>query len=474
MFKSALAKSLVALLALSLVALAALHQGAQAQTTTKTKTERLLQAGLDPIAVDENSWSHMHWAALLDDDQALKRLIEMGVLFMDPKANPEGDFGDKGKRRARVVGIEMGDWKNRGETPLHIAAHFNSGVAASILIANGANANAKNEDGKTPLQLALLNESTETAALLPGHASSPSGTPTEAALRKCEVWKGQLNPVAVVDTEGNETKILEDVKCERLHQSAHLHFAASANDLNAARWLIDNGAEVNAKKNGDGDTPLHNAAWQNATETAALLLKNGARVNAKNRYDDTPLHDAAWNNATETAALLLKNGARVNAKKDSGGETPLHYAARGNAAETAALLLKNGARVNAKSRGETPLHLAKLGSNVERILLDNGAKIDLFIAIRQNDIESVRRLIHGGADVNARIGSNHMMPLHLAAMHGATEKIAALLLENGARINEITWGIAAGYTPLDVAIAGEHTEMQLFLERYGGRCSKKC
>ena len=471
MFKSALAKSLVALLALSLVALAALHQGAQAQTTTKTKTERLLQAGLDPIAVDENSWSHMHWAALLDDDQALKRLIEMGVLFMDPKANPEGDFGDKGKRRARVVGIEMGDWKNRGETPLHIAAHFNSGVAASILIANGANVSAKNGDGKTPLQLALLNESTEAAALLPGHASSPSGTPTEAALRKCEVWRGQLNPVAVVDTEGNETKILEDVECERLHQSAHLHFAASANDLNAARWLIDNGAEVNARGK-YGATSLHYAAQFNAAETAALLLKNGAEVHAKSESFGAPLHYAARFNATETAALLLKNGARVNQKQS--GDTPLHYAARGNSAETAALLLKNGARVNAKSRGETPLHLAKLGSNVERILLDNGAKIDLFIAIKQNDIESVRRLIHGGADVNARIGSNQVMPLHWAAMHGATEKIAVLLLENGARINEIAWGFAAGYTPLDVAIAREHTEMQFFLERHGGRCSKKC
>ena len=83
----------------------------------------------------------------------------------------------------------------------------------------------------------------------------------------------------------------------------HLHFAAvPMNDSNSARWLIANGANVNAKAKYDR-TPLHYAAWLcNATETAALLLKNGAEVNAKTNNNVTPLHSAAYSNATETAA----------------------------------------------------------------------------------------------------------------------------------------------------------------------------
>ena len=178
--------------------------------------------------------------------------------------------------------------------------------------------------------------------------SPPAGTPTENALRKCNAWPGQLSANATANTEGNETVFHKDWKCESLHTYTHLHIAARMNDSNSARWLIANGADVNAKDE-DDDTPLHYAARQNATETAALLLKNGADVNVKAKYGWTPLHRAAQGNATETAALLLKNGAEVNAKNNDDW-TPLHLAARYNATETAALLLKNGADVNAKSK----------------------------------------------------------------------------------------------------------------------------
>ena len=191
----------------------------------------------------------------------------------------------------------------------------------------------------------------------PQPAPPPAGTPTENALRKCNAWPGQLSANATANTEGNETVFHKDWKCRWLHNGTHLLFAAVMNDSNSARWLIANGAEVNAKNKGNV-TPLHRAAEINATETAALLLKNGADVNAKTNAGSTPLHFAALENATETAALLLKNGAEVNAKGNR-GFTPLHSATVDNATETAALLLKNGAEVNAKGNSDwTPLDVA--------------------------------------------------------------------------------------------------------------------
>ena len=100
-----------------------------------------------------------------------------------------------------------------------------------------------------------------------------------------------------------------DWKCESLHNGTHLHFAALMNDSNSARWLIANGAEVNAKNN--GPTPLHYAAYNNATETAALLLKNGADVNAKTNAGWTPLDWAIYNSAhSEMQSLLKRHGGR--------------------------------------------------------------------------------------------------------------------------------------------------------------------
>ena len=141
--------------------------------------------------------------------------------------------------------------------------------------------------------------------------SPPSGTPTENALRKCNAWPGQLSANATANTEGNETVFHNDWKCWELHTETHLHFAAAMNDSNSARWLIANGANVNAKGRYDW-TPLHSAAWKNATETAALLLKNGADVNVKTNDDLTPLDVANRVEHSEMKSLLKRHGGRCN------------------------------------------------------------------------------------------------------------------------------------------------------------------
>ena len=275
-------------------------------------------------------------------------------------------------------GAEVNEKTIYGWTPLHRAAAINATKMAALLMENGANISATNNIGSTPMDLAIHWGRAEMQSLLSQHGGKaarsaqapqaapkpapaakapPSGTPTENALRKCNAWSGQLSVNAIANTEGNETVFHEDWKCERLHTETHLHTAARMNDSKSARWLIANGAGVNAKDE-EGLMPLFLAAQENATETSALLLKNGAKVNAKSNDDRTPLHYAVHNNETETAALLLKNGAKVNAKTNDDW-TPLHVAAYYNATETAALLLKNGAQVNAKSElGDTPLDLA--------------------------------------------------------------------------------------------------------------------
>ena len=60
-----------------------------------------------------------------------------------------------------------------------------------------------------------------------------------------------------------------------------LHYAAMWEDLEATKWLIENGADVNTT-DAWGSTPLMNAVYNGADmETVELLLENGANKTLK-------------------------------------------------------------------------------------------------------------------------------------------------------------------------------------------------
>ncbi len=102
--------------------------------------------------------------------------------------------------------------------------------------------------------------------------------------------------------------------------------AESPSRLLVVRLLVDHGADVNARDD-EENTPLLWAALMGFTEVAEFFLAKGADVNAKDESDRTPLHWAASTGHKESVDLLLLNGADVNAK-DKDGETPLQYADR--------------------------------------------------------------------------------------------------------------------------------------------------
>jgi uncharacterized protein len=90
-----------------------------------------------------------------------------------------------------------------------------------------------------------------------------------------------------------------------------LHYAAFFDGPEAARLLLEQGADVNAFADNDlGVHPLNSAAAAGRADVAAVLLEHGADPNATTRSGFTPL-DAARENGDEALAELLRSsGAR--------------------------------------------------------------------------------------------------------------------------------------------------------------------
>jgi ankyrin repeat protein len=94
------------------------------------------------------------------------------------------------------------------------------------------------------------------------------------------------------------------------YEKEQLHFAAQDGDLSLIKRLLAEGFDINAF-DGLGMTPLHWAAKREHLEAAAFLIEAGADVNARDeaRIGDTALGEVAGNCSYEMARLLVDAGA---------------------------------------------------------------------------------------------------------------------------------------------------------------------
>uniref|UniRef100_A0A914R6X5 Tankyrase n=1 Tax=Parascaris equorum TaxID=6256 RepID=A0A914R6X5_PAREQ len=118
------------------------------------------------------------------------------------------------------------------------------------------------------------------------------------------------------------------------------------NNIEVARFLLENGAEVNAQDRG-GLIALHNASSYGHLEIAALLIEHGASVNQPDKWGFTPLHEAAQKVFPVIfVSVLLYHGRDLNLKFK--GRTQI-----------CSLLLSHGANVYLETHeGQLPIDLA--------------------------------------------------------------------------------------------------------------------
>jgi ankyrin repeat protein len=152
--------------------------------------------------------------------------------------------------------------------------------------------------------------------------------------------------------------------------------AAEQGNINVVKFIIDDGANVNARKD-DGMTSLMYASLGGHLEIVRALIARGADVNARTNDGVSSLMYASLGGHLEIVRALLAKGADVNAGTND-GRTALMVASVGGRLEVVNALLSKGADVHAETRDrETALLMASIKGHrrVEEVLREAGTQV---------------------------------------------------------------------------------------------------
>jgi ankyrin repeat protein len=329
--------------------------------------------------------SAVHAAARRGRPDLLMAYLRPGPDFNLPSAPPEAltplrmavDHPDRAVAEEMVDamagnGGDPNAKQGDGLSPLHAAARADSPEMIRLLIFNGADPSTRNSEGQTPLDLAVRLGKKEAAALLRDERRLPRKHRSSRFLYTAEGGRYEPKeqpplPWPVINeyvamAHGNFARMRELLAL----YPAVLHANASWDEL-----AVEAGAHVGFKEGVrlllDQGAPaaLPTACTMGMTDhVKKLLAEDAARIWDCGAHNMPPIWFPAIGGGTpdhlEIAKLLLDAGADVNAHKR--GQTALHWAARGGQIEMIDLLLARGADPGARAKtpqGElTPLDMA--------------------------------------------------------------------------------------------------------------------
>ena len=289
------------------------------------------------------------------------------------------------------------------------------------------------------------------------------------------------------------------VNIQGVNENTPLLLALAFNHSEMAQFLIEQGADVNAKNN-TGLTPLNATALTNNVEIAQLLVKKGANLDDDSYFSTllNPLHLAASNNNIEMAQFLIEQGLDVN--KPAGkikylnvGLVPLVLIAVyplplifgvplivGGSGSF--MFVADGEREEFHSNEHyqkikdlitnvffTPLHLAAFKGHSEMVdlLIQYGADVGFesstdytafHFAVQEGHSDIVKILVNNHADVNAI--SDDGTPLHIAVANNNIDMVNFLLTEVNANPN-----VTAEFDVEDAFLDVEKTPLDIALEK---------
>jgi ankyrin repeat protein len=253
-----------------------------------------------------------------------------------------------------------------GSTPLHHAAGYGPLANVLLLIEKGADVNAKNGRGSTPLHWSIHDEAKVRLLLSKGCDINARQAQGRTPLYLSAMLGDGIATMRLLLTNGADPNLAS------ANRQTPLMMAAARGNVEGIRLLIERGAEVNAK-DGAGETALMAACTSGNSDAVRLLVERGADVKVKSKRNETALGFAATSGVQASVELLLAKGAEVNVRNFR-GYSPLMFAASSDAmpAEIIKLLLDKGADASFTADYDEPASVlaAKRGqTEAARLLL---------------------------------------------------------------------------------------------------------
>ena len=364
-----------------------------------------------------------------------------------------------------------------GDSCLHAVIHGNCSTATiQRIIDRGADVNATNKDGSTPLLLACSTAQAEAVKLFLNAKADPNipcadgDTSLHASIAAdCSIetiqeiidyggkvnavnkrgrtalllgcFYRQMDSVKVLLEAGADPTIADEEGFTCLH--AAIDGRCSKDTLQA---LIDHGAHINARRR-DGTNALLNACQTGQSESVRFLLDKLADVSIGKPDGNTCLHIAVHGNCSKGALQkIIEQGMDVNIMNNM-GETALILACESAQAASVNVLLEKGADPNiSDGEGYTCLHAAVHGwcanETLKEIInhkaqldaqnLDGETALSLACLYRQQD--SVKILLNAGSNTNIT-NNNGNTCLHAAVYSNCNTKMIQAIIDHGVNVN---------------------------------------
>lgn len=369
-----------------------------------------------------------------------------------------------------------------GWTPLFWAAFSHRTDALRVLVAKGAKVNAKDNEGRTALFWAACSGFADTVrALLEdgAHANAKDSHGWTALMIAADL--GHIETVRTLLEKGAEVRVRNENGNTAQSLAEKFKYGEIVVLLQkASRAPRDKSPKDPSRSAPSGsaeDSVGASVPAPGTTKTNSASVSTSPSITpgpSKSEILNRKLLEAAEAGDTAEVVSLIREGAGVNASGATYGDTALIDAAARGHSDTVRALLEKGGEVDARDNaGRTALTDAALGGYTDtvRLLLEKGANVNtsdnegwtpLFWAAFSRRSDTVRLLLEKGADVNAKNKYEDNALIH-AAYIGDTDTVT-VLLDHHADINAKD---NKGKTALIEAARQGHTEVVLLLLENG-------
>lgn len=288
----------------------------------------------------------------------------------------DGDIG--ALRSALNVGLIIDRKTPNGDSALHVSARYGHPDFCEMLMALGADPNARNNVSMTPLHLAARYGKTDAVQiLLECDADMTLKNRGDKTPRDLAVMYSHTDCIEAIDAFiPREVQIDSSQKMSSVDWVTAVNKAIRKDDLVAFnRLLASDDCDVNASLK-SGRTALYFATLNEKESYVNLLLDAGADIMRADTNGSTALHVVFSNEHYGILDRFITQGIDVNIV-ETAGNTLLHQAIQSGNGDQADIVLELGADINQKNNmGDTALNIAyrKNDPTLIRLLRDRGGQ----------------------------------------------------------------------------------------------------